>query len=84
MLTALANAGDKKAELEALMSESDHSIKVEKVTALFRDLGIDTRTQTEIDKYYEIGINSIEGVEMDAHWKAQLMGLVTKLMGRQS
>lgn len=84
MLMALANAGDRKEELEALMSETDHAAKVEKVTALFKDLGIDAITQAEIDKYYEIGISSIEGISMDEHWKTQLLGLVTKLMGRQS
>ncbi|MFT4524655.1 MAG: geranylgeranyl diphosphate synthase type II [Bacteroidia bacterium] len=84
MLTAMEEAGDAKSQLVDLLSETDHEKKVREVTNIFEDLGIDEITQQEIDKYYRKGLDSIEGLELDAHWKGQLMALVTKLMGRRS
>ncbi|MFT5055304.1 MAG: geranylgeranyl diphosphate synthase type II, partial [Oceanospirillaceae bacterium] len=84
MLTALEEAGDAKSQLVDLLSETDHEKKVREVTNIFEDLGIDEITQQEIDKYYRKGLDSIEGLELDEHWKGQLMALVTKLMGRRS
>jgi geranylgeranyl diphosphate synthase type II len=84
LLTALEQAGESKGQLEALLSETDHEMKVREVTNIFEDLGIDEITQQEIDKYYRKGLDSIDGLKMDEHWKGQLMELVTKLMGRRS
>lgn len=84
LLTALEQAGESKGQLEALLSETDYEMKVREVTNIFEDLGIDETTQQEIDKYYRKGLDSIDGLKMDEHWKGQLMELVTKLMGRRS
>ena len=84
MLTALEELGENRGQLESLFNESDHDKKVREVTNIFEDLGVDEITQQEIDRYYRKGLQSIEGLEMDEHWKSQLMALVTKLMGRRS
>lgn len=84
MLTALEELGDNRGQLESLFTETDHAKKVREVTNIFEDLGVDEITQHEIDRYYRKGLDSIEGLEMDAHWKSQLMALVTNLMGRRS
>lgn len=84
MLAAFEELADDQAELRALLNETDPEKKVREVTAIFENLDVDEITQTEIQKYYQAGLRSIESIDMDMHWHAQLMGLVTKLMGRQS
>lgn len=84
MLTALEKMGERRIELEDLMNVSDPQKKVKNITAMFKEFSIDRITQNEIDRYYEKGLRSIDGIEMDHHWKTQLLALITKLMGRQS
>lgn len=84
MLTALEELGENRDQLESLFNETDHAKKVREVTNIFEDLGVDEITQQEIDRYYRKGLDSIDGLDMDAHWKDQLMTLVTNLMGRRS
>jgi len=84
MLTAIDEMGERKSELETLLNETDHEKKVQQVTSLFKEFNIDGITQNEINKYYGKGLNFIDGITMDEHWKSQLLALVTKLMGRRS
>jgi len=84
MLTALEQAGEYKAQLKNLLCETDNEKKVREITNIFEDLRVDEITQREIDKYYRKGLDSIDGLDLEEHWKGQLMALVTKLMGRRS
>lgn len=86
LITAFERAqGAVKAELERWISAEtfDRDEKVAAVTAIYNKEGIAEACQEQINRYFEEGLQALEGVSVDAALKQNLKAYVGGLMDRQ-
>lgn len=78
-----ANAAT-EAKLTALLNNSDTEAKVQGVTQLFRDLGIDEQARKAQQEYYRNAEQLLASMQISDEAKAPFRELMEMLLGRQS
>jgi len=86
LLSALEQAkGEQALILKKLITEpqQDLSAKVHKVTAIFKELGIDSQNEQEMMRYYEQAIKFLDQVSVDNLRKDELRNLAKTFVYRE-
>jgi geranylgeranyl diphosphate synthase type II len=80
----LARGQDKK-ELEKWISIKDFDPveKVSKVTSIYNDLNIEQFTKTEINHYFDLGLESFNQIDIETERRKDLLSISSFLMNRE-
>jgi len=84
LLLAHQNANEnQKSVLEKSISESDASIKVQHIMAVYNELKIQEKATSKMNAFYEIAMNNLKHLSLPEEKKQPLKDLAEFLMGRE-
>lgn len=85
LLTALEDANPSQLkELETLMNESDHEVKVQGIKRIYAELNIREKAMKKMDEFYLTAMNRLNGLTVENSKKEPLRALAQFLISRES